>query len=282
MADNRYGDYGRREGWRGRDSSIFSDDDDDRSRRGSGRWSSDYGRERGGWSGRGDEQRDWDDGRREELGWGRGRHDQRGGGGDDDRGFFERAGDEVRSWFGDEEAERRRERDMGRDPSGRAFTSRDNGGRADLGGYEGRSRSGAGGFGGASFGQERGGFGGGQRAFGGGRSQWDDNYRRWRDQQIAQLDREYEEYCLQCQDQFEQDFSSWRTSRLTQGGTGSASDATGGSSSGAILQGGQSAGSGGTGGAETAGATSSAGGTASATESSTGSSGGGAGRRSPS
>ncbi|MBB5709854.1 DUF2171 domain-containing protein [Sphingomonas xinjiangensis] len=29
----------------------------------------------------------------------------------DDRGFFERAGDEVRSWFGDEEAERRRERD---------------------------------------------------------------------------------------------------------------------------------------------------------------------------
>ena len=30
---------------------------------------------------------------------------------DDDRGFLARAGDEVRSWFGDEEAERRRERD---------------------------------------------------------------------------------------------------------------------------------------------------------------------------
>jgi hypothetical protein len=29
-----------------------------------------------------------------------------------DRGFFDRAGDEVRSWFGDEEAERRRERDQ--------------------------------------------------------------------------------------------------------------------------------------------------------------------------
>jgi len=29
----------------------------------------------------------------------------------DDRGFFERAGDEVRSWFGDEDAERRRMRD---------------------------------------------------------------------------------------------------------------------------------------------------------------------------
>ena len=30
---------------------------------------------------------------------------------DRDRGFFERAGDEVASWFGDEEAERRRRED---------------------------------------------------------------------------------------------------------------------------------------------------------------------------
>lgn len=30
----------------------------------------------------------------------------------DDRGFFDRAGDEVRSWFGDEEAERRRDMDQ--------------------------------------------------------------------------------------------------------------------------------------------------------------------------
>jgi len=33
----------------------------------------------------------------------------------DDRGFFERAGDEVASWFGDEEAERRRREDQARD-----------------------------------------------------------------------------------------------------------------------------------------------------------------------
>ncbi|HEX8624426.1 MAG TPA: DUF2171 domain-containing protein [Allosphingosinicella sp.] len=33
------------------------------------------------------------------------------GRGDDDRGFFDRAGDEVRSWFGDDEAQRRREMD---------------------------------------------------------------------------------------------------------------------------------------------------------------------------
>jgi osmotically-inducible protein OsmY len=34
--------------------------------------------------------------------------------GAEDRGFWERAGDEVRSWFGDEEAERRRRMDQGR------------------------------------------------------------------------------------------------------------------------------------------------------------------------
>jgi hypothetical protein len=38
-----------------------------------------------------------------------------GRGGRDERGFFERAGDEVASWFGDEEAERRRREDQMRD-----------------------------------------------------------------------------------------------------------------------------------------------------------------------
>jgi osmotically-inducible protein OsmY len=37
----------------------------------------------------------------------------RGGSYRDERGFVERAGDEVRSWFGDEEAQRRRQRDTG-------------------------------------------------------------------------------------------------------------------------------------------------------------------------
>ena len=39
-------------------------------------------------------------------------------GDEDERGFFERAGDEVRSWFGDEEAERRRMRDVGEGQQG--------------------------------------------------------------------------------------------------------------------------------------------------------------------
>lgn len=51
--------------------------------------------------------------------YGRSEYDQAGSDGrrwerrdhDDDRGFFERAGDEVASWFGDEEAARRREQD---------------------------------------------------------------------------------------------------------------------------------------------------------------------------
>ena len=43
----------------------------------------------------------------------------------EDRGFFERAGDEVRSWFGDDEAERRREMDQRYDErSGRTGSSR--------------------------------------------------------------------------------------------------------------------------------------------------------------
>jgi osmotically-inducible protein OsmY len=67
-----------------------------------------------GYPGEREYRRGRESGRGEEYGreWNRGQ----GGrgqwrGGPDDRGFFERAGDEVRSWFGDEEAQRRRMRD---------------------------------------------------------------------------------------------------------------------------------------------------------------------------
>lgn len=62
----------------------------------------------------------WDQDRSGSDTFGRGSRDY-----NEDRGFFERAGDEVRSWFGDEDAERRRDRDMreagyhrGRGPKG--------------------------------------------------------------------------------------------------------------------------------------------------------------------
>jgi hypothetical protein len=249
MADNRYGGRGRHEGWRGRDDSIFSDDDD-RWSRGSGRWSSDYGRER-------------------EPG--------------DERGFFERAGDEVRSWFGDEEAERRRERDVRRD-EGRGNFDRSLGGRGVASGSGTTYGLGSGDLprGGSESRAQRDRFTG-QRGFGSGRSQWDDHYRQWRDRQIEQFDREYEDYCRERQQRFEQDFDSWRGSRLTEGGTGgqfggaSSSEApatTGGG--GRTRSQGAASGTGGALGTETAGAAS---GTGSSMESSTGSPAGGRGGR---
>lgn len=72
-----------------------------------------------------DERRRWRE-RQEAHGEGRpmrGWEDRYRGREDEDRGFFERAGDEIASWFGDEEAERRRmqdvrtgERSYGREP----------------------------------------------------------------------------------------------------------------------------------------------------------------------
>jgi hypothetical protein len=50
----------------------------------------------------------WQDDDRSERGWHSDRGDR------NDRGFFERAGDEIASWFGDDEAERRRRRDTER------------------------------------------------------------------------------------------------------------------------------------------------------------------------
>jgi hypothetical protein len=46
--------------------------------------------------------------------WSDDRDRSREGGSRDDRGFFERAGDEIASWFGDDEAERRRRQDNAR------------------------------------------------------------------------------------------------------------------------------------------------------------------------
>jgi osmotically-inducible protein OsmY len=102
-----------------------------------------YGRQTGfdEYPSRGDyprsERDEWQDYARRSGGWGR--HDWTGGAGTygerwarsedrrgrgEDRGLFERAADEVSSWFGDEDAERRRERDArgdgrrGRGPRG--------------------------------------------------------------------------------------------------------------------------------------------------------------------
>jgi hypothetical protein len=64
-----------------------------------------------------------------------------------------------------------------------------------------------------------------------GRDQWqgsgdrfsastDHHYRSWRDRQMEALDRDYEDYCREREQQFHQDFDSWRRGRENRGGTG--------------------------------------------------------------
>jgi hypothetical protein len=78
------------------------------------------------WRDRGDRGGNW-------RGEGRGHG---GHGRDDDRGFFDRAGDEVRSWFGDDEAQRRRQMDERRWEQERRMTGhRDNDPRSGGSGW---------------------------------------------------------------------------------------------------------------------------------------------------
>ena len=67
-----------------------------------------------------------------------------------------------------------------------------------------------------SSGREQGGFGGrgdyerGRRSFS---SNPDDHYRSWRDRQVQALDRDYADYCHEREQQFHQDFDTWRRQR---------------------------------------------------------------------
>jgi hypothetical protein len=214
--------------------------------------------------------------------------------GGDDRGFFDRAGDEVRSWFGDDEAQRRREEDERRWAREHNMTGRrDNdpgrgdGNRSFGGGWGNqggdswnRERPGERGWFGGSRGGERGdrygagygtpqteswewsgfggdydrgrrfdrvdagstgthgahpmsaatggGFGYGAPGFGSGSSSrdaeimrerggsHDPHYSEWRQRQIEDLDRDYDEYRREHQSKFEQEFGSWRSKRQGQ------------------------------------------------------------------
>jgi hypothetical protein len=171
--------------------------------------------------------------------------------GREERGFFERAGDEVASWFGDEEAERRRredermrerelERDYGRyygteRGRSRAFMSDEDFGRQPRFRDEGYRRPYTGRFSGSRFGggddrfdrgypPERGWSErwerapqrefSGQREFTGTASGLHDpHYSEWRRRQIESLDRDYDEYRRENQSRFENEFSGWRQTR---------------------------------------------------------------------
>jgi hypothetical protein len=143
----------------------------------------------------------------------------------EDRGFFERASDEVASWFGDEDAERRRlaergdredwrERPARDDRFGRPTATRDEefrrpytGRLTPRGDFAGRY-----GFGSAYHGD----------TFDRGTSQrftergFDPQYGEWRQRQIDSLDRDYDEYRRENQSRFERDFAGWRDQRQTK------------------------------------------------------------------
>jgi len=175
--------------------------------------------------------RDWD------RGDDRDRDYSRGG---EDRGFLERMGDEVRSWFGDEDGDRGREfgRDRGQDwedqrprsrfeePSrpqnwnrGEERMSRGVGnererdyrplagdyGRSDSGVEDRETEWGRDPYRRTSF--------AGSRA----RSNHDDpHYEEWRRRQVEGLDRDYDDYRRERQSHFEDDFGNWRQRRMSK------------------------------------------------------------------
>ena len=182
-------------------------------------------------------------------------HGVRDSGGSGDRGFFERAGDEISSWFGDDEAERRREMDersssgrdsYGRDENRRPYGTqqdqnprhRDDGPRRPYSGRPperdeaprrqdmDREQSGyrpmTGDYGRASaerFERERSNSsrtGGGSTAGGGATAAHDRHYSDWRQRQIDEIDRDYDDYRREHQSKFESDFSNWRSTRQTK------------------------------------------------------------------
>ena len=47
----------------------------------------------------------------------------------------------------------------------------------------------------------------------------DDHYRSWRDRHMSELDRDYQDYCREREQQFHREFNDWRTRRQSRSGT---------------------------------------------------------------
>ena len=182
----------------------------------------------------------------------------------EDRGLFERAGDEIASWFGDDDAERRRRddarmgdrdwrsdrprsavgRDRDWDRSSRFYDEDRGHGRSAFGGGDYRPRrseySGGSGYerdynpmiGGYTAAESladsedyRRGSGFSRRGrdeslsrggnFG---SRHDPHYQAWRQRQLDELDRDYDDYHRENQSRFESEFGGWREKRMQKRG----------------------------------------------------------------
>jgi len=126
-----------------------------------------------------------------------------------DRGFFDRAGDEVRSWFGDDEAERRRREDAVYDERHRSYGSGDY--TSTYRGNPDREYTRGSSSYAASTSGNRSDYGRNQDRHAG-----DPNYHSWRNRQIDALDRDYDEYRREHQSRFDQEFHGWRQNRQGQ------------------------------------------------------------------
>lgn len=203
----------------------------------------------------------------------------------EDRGFFEKAGDEIASWFGDDDTGQRRDPDRDRDrhayrDQNRAYRNQDQAYREqdrarsegrDRGsspmnwtssdrdyrtGFTGYSASGRNsdprfrsspsrdygdgtesGYSSSGYGRWRSDSDRDQspsdRDYDRSQSAWGrDDYRRtsysgsnrdndrhydaWKQRQMSDLDRDYDQYCRDRQDHFENDFGSWRSNRMNK------------------------------------------------------------------
>lgn len=167
------------------------------------------------------ERRRWseDDDSRRPRGSNRDRDDMDYGREGDDRGFFGRMGDEVRSWFGEDD---RRDRDESEDRYRPTYEERD---------YNPRWRDELG-PGGSRFGDDHRGMPKEndrgdvwdrdpyrRTSFAGSRvnSSHDDvHYGQWRRRQMEDLDRDYDDYRRERQSKFEEDFGGWRERRQSK------------------------------------------------------------------
>ncbi len=108
--------------------------------------------------------------------------------------------DRDRSSFGDRSSSRGQDHAQSWGEANRGQSNRDRGTDDGSLGYSSGMSGSLGGF-------------GNQTSFGSGQ---DDHYRSWRDRQLAELDRDYDDYCREREQQFHSDFDSWRRSRSSR------------------------------------------------------------------
>ena len=173
-----------------------------------------------------DRGRDDRDSRPMRSGWDEDRRPRGGMSERDERGFFERAGEQISSWFGDEDQDREPRRGDPRDPryeqprerrpQSMTYGQADRGGRPRddyqpmTGNYGGSSREDR-----PAPRDERGRAGYGAMAASATPAH-DRHYSEWRQRQIDDLDNDYESYRRENQSKFESDFSNWRSTRQSK------------------------------------------------------------------